>query len=87
VLAGAFALFSALQTVVFALLMKVVAIWQLQRSQVDGAAAETTVPATTPPASLCGKDICQESSAVLERGCLERLTEAAGEPIARRQEA
>jgi glycosyltransferase involved in cell wall biosynthesis len=39
-LAGAFALFSALQTVVFALLMKVVSIWQEQRAEQLGRTAE-----------------------------------------------
>jgi hypothetical protein len=40
-------------------------------------------PAYLPPAEAYGKGIYQESIAVLERGCLERLTEAVGEEMAR----
>jgi glycosyltransferase involved in cell wall biosynthesis len=39
-LAGSFALFSALQTAIFALLMKVVSIWQEQRAEQVGRGAE-----------------------------------------------
>jgi hypothetical protein len=42
-LAGAFALFSALQTTIFALLMQVVSIWQEQRAEQLGRVAEDSI--------------------------------------------